>query len=174
MWLQKSICALLIDMSFDEQCISRCIKIADQCFARGELPFGCIITYQGKVVAEGFNTGLSDLTGHAEVNAMRQLRMELPDVPFKDCTLYSNFEPCAMCSYLIRDFGIGRVVFSFASPHVGGFSKWNILSADISVPFTSKGLSTPPEVIGGILESQGRALFDKLNWKMHDPKGIKD
>jgi tRNA(Arg) A34 adenosine deaminase TadA len=72
-----------------------------------------------------------------------------------------------MCAYLIRDFGIGKVIFSFASPHVGGSTKWNILSADIAIPFTSNGLLAPPEVIGGVLEAQGRVLFDKLNWKMH-------
>jgi tRNA(adenine34) deaminase len=159
-------------MTKDEQHIRRCIDIANECYDQGELPFGCVITYEGRVVSEGYNTGLSDLTGHAEVNAMKTLRQKSPDIPFKECTLYSNFEPCAMCSYLIRDFGIGRVVFSFSSPHVGGFTKWDILSSKIEVPFTSNGLEVPPEVVGGILEAEGRELFDKLEWKMHDPRGI--
>jgi tRNA(adenine34) deaminase len=159
-------------MTTEEKHILRCIEIADECYAQGELPFGSVITYKGQVVAEGRNTGLSDMTGHAEINAMKTLRAKSPEIPFSECTLYSNFEPCAMCSYIIRDFGISKVVFSFGSPHIGGFSKWDILTADIAVPFTSNGLTNPPEVVGGVLEAQGRVLFDKLEWKMHDPRGI--
>lgn len=43
------------------------------------------------------------------------------------CTLYTIVEPCAMCSFAIRETRIGRVVFSIKSPMMGGLSKWNVL-----------------------------------------------
>ena len=45
----------------------------------------------------------------------------------RHCTLYTNIEPCAMCSYCIRESWVGRVVYALGSPVMGGLSKWNIL-----------------------------------------------
>ena len=103
-------------MNLDEKYIRRCIELATESHKKGDHFFGALITHKDKIIVESLNTGKTDITGHAEVSAMKQLRKKFPEIPFSECTLYSSFEPCAMCSFLIRDTGIGKVVFSARSP----------------------------------------------------------
>ena len=154
-------------MKQDEKYISRCIQLGLQSLESGDLPFGALITCDGEVIAESCNTGKKDITGHAEINVMRKVIEGMPDINIAECTLYTNFEPCAMCSFMIRDYGIKRVVFSVFSPYLGGHSKWNILHEPIRPEFTSNGSDRVPEVRGGVLEKECSEIFDGLNWKMH-------
>lgn len=147
--------------------IRECHQLALESMAAGDLPFGALIELEGKVVATANNDGKKDITGHAEVNAIRSFLKNYPKELLNQCTLYSNFEPCAMCSFLIRDYGIPKVIFSVHSPHLGGYSKWNILRDQIEPTYTWQGLPEPPTVIGGILESECSEIFDNLQWKMH-------
>jgi tRNA(Arg) A34 adenosine deaminase TadA len=67
------------------------------------------------------------LSRHAEMVAMSAAQQRLRTRALHDCTLYSTVEPCAMCSYAIRESRIGRVIFGLHSPVMGGHSRWNIL-----------------------------------------------
>ncbi len=154
-------------MNNDKKYISRCIELASESLKSGDLPFGALITCDEKIIAESGNTGLTDITGHAEINVMRKVIEGMPNIDITNCTLYTNFEPCAMCSYVIRDYGLKRVVFAVFSPHLGGHSKWNILHEPIKPEFTSKKATKTPEVRGGVLESECAEIFDGLKWKMH-------
>lgn len=154
------------DTQYSER-ILECHQLALESMDRGDLPFGALIELNGDVIARGYNTGKTDITGHAEINAIRNFLEHHPIGQLKQCVLYSNFEPCAMCSFLIRDYGIPKVVFSIHSPHLGGMSKWSILKDTIEPAFTWQGLPVEPIVIGGILESECCKLFDSLQWKMH-------
>ena len=154
-------------MSADNEILARCMELAYESMSRGDLPFGAVVTYNGHIIAEAHNTGKTDITGHAEVNALRKVIEHMTDVDITTCTLYSNFEPCAMCSYLIRDYGIQRVVFSVASPHLGGTSKWPILRDNIRPEFTMKHIAEAPEITHSNFNEECSELFDSLNWKMH-------
>lgn len=157
----------MIPSANDRKYIKHCLDLADKSMKSGDLPFGALVVYNGSILVEATNTGLRELTGHAEVNALKIVVEQMPDIDISECTLYTNFEPCAMCSYVIRDFGVKRVVFSAYSPHLGGYSKWPILQDEIRPEFTSRGGTKPPEVIGGVLEEQCNELFDSLHWLMH-------
>lgn len=148
--------------------INRCIELAEKSLKEGDLPFGAVIVKDSRIVAEGKNTGLKDITGHAEINAIKKALRINPTIDLSKCTLYSNFEPCAMCSFVIRDVGVGRVVFSVESPHLGGYSKWKILlDKTISPLFLSSGKHKPPAILKGILKEKAKEIFDNLKWKMH-------
>ncbi len=153
---------------FDEQMIKRCLELAKESRAEGDFPFGAVVTKGREIVAEAKNCGLKDVSGHAEINALRKVAQNVTKGSLSEYTLYSNFEPCAMCSFAMRDVGIGRVVFSAYSPHLGGYSKWNILkNKDIRPEFTSRRSPNPPEVVGGILEKESKKIFDDLDWVIH-------
>ena len=155
-------------MQSDEDYVRRCIELASQSQQGGDLPFGAILSSPKFGDFEAKNTGLKDITGHAEINAIKQALDARPEIEFKDCTLYSNFEPCAMCSFVVRDVGIGRVVFAVESPHLGGHSKWDILSNDKLRPeFTAKHQASGPKGTSGLLKAEAQKVFDQLNWKMH-------
>ncbi len=158
-------------LNLDQVFIKRCIELAYESQNEGDLPFGALLVKRKEIIAEGKNTGLKDITGHAEINAIKKAIENNPGLDLSECTLYSNFEPCAMCSFVIRDIGIGKVVFSVESPYLGGFSKWNILS-DQTIPslFFSFPKSKAPEIKSGILREKAQKVFDDLKWKMHRKK----
>ena len=111
-------------MNFDELYIRKCFDLAYKSYKNGDNLFGAIITHNNKIIVEAINTvALGDITGHAEINAMKELISKFPNISPSECTIYSNMEPCAMCSFLIRDVGIGRVVFSSISRYMGGYTR---------------------------------------------------
>lgn len=155
-------------MDRDNHYIKRCIEIAEESHKKGDYPFGSVIVRDSDTVIESENTAVQDVTGHAEINAIKKALDVISDGDLSGCTLYSNFEPCAMCSFVIRDVGIKRVVYSVRSPHLGGHSKWNILT-DSTMPshFFSANRPEPPEVVGGVLEEEAQKIFDTLRWSIH-------
>ena len=69
-----------------------------------------------------------------------------------------------MCSFMIREYKIKRVVFALHSPYMGGFSRWPILK-DTELSKLSPFFSTPPEIIGGFLEEEAKKVMDQsLLW----------
>lgn len=132
---------------------------------------------KGKIVAESTNRVASeqDVTRHAEVVAISQAQKVLGSVSLADCVLYSTFEPCAYCSYAIRESRIGRVVFALYAPFTGGHSKWNVLT-DASL---SKNLpevfDPPPVVIGGFMSIEADRALDGWNpliWGVMKKRGV--
>ena len=100
--------------------------------AKGEYPFGTVIAHDGQIVAEAINRTIrqSDISRHAEIIALAEVQKAFGRAQLEHCTLYTNIEPCAMCSYCIREAWVGRVVYALGSPVMGGLSKWNILRDD--------------------------------------------
>ncbi len=89
---------------------------------------------------------------------MRTAQRLLQRFDFSQYTTYSNFEPCAMCSFSIRELKFKRVVFALPSPNMGGYTRWDILQ--------DAGLSAYcgplPEVLSGILAERARISFAGL------------
>ncbi|MEX1345134.1 MAG: nucleoside deaminase, partial [Candidatus Limnocylindrales bacterium] len=87
------------------------IDVAARARARGNHPFGAVLaSAQGEVLLEGENTVATDddVTGHAELNLVRQASRAFTRDELASTSLYSSTEPCAMCSGAIYWSGIGR------------------------------------------------------------------
>lgn len=152
----------------NEVFIQKCIDLARLSLENGDWPFGAVLVSDGKVIAEAINTAKQDITGHAEVNAVRAALNENPNLNLSRCTIYSNFEPCPMCSFIIREHGIGRVVYALPSPFWGGVSRWPILTDTLPErAFADVKNANVPEVVGGILEDEAKKVFDELGWTMY-------
>ena len=93
----------------------------------------------------------ADVTQHAELLAVSEAQKVLGRKDLRTCTIYSNVEPCVMCSFPIRETRIGRVVFAIASPMMGGFSKWNVLHDRELARVMPEAFGKAPEVISGLL-----------------------
>lgn len=109
----------------------------------GESPVGCVIVKEGVVIGEGVEKSrqLKDITRHAETVAILNAIENSHDL--SGSTLYTNVEPCLLCSYLIRHYRIEKVVFSKYSGELGGTREpFNILT---SPDFESWG--NPPDII---------------------------
>jgi len=149
----------------DLKLMARCIELSRLGTLEGEFPFAAVISKNGEIVAEATNRVVreGDVTRHAELIAMSKAQSSLGKGKLSGCTLYANMEPCAMCSFPIRESRISRVVFAIASPLMGGFSKWGIqgdreMSTDMPEAFAK-----PPEVVVGVMRQEAEQVWRKWN-----------
>lgn len=152
----------------DSKFAKMCIKLANQAYeADHDLPFACIIVRDNKIVVTAKNhVRNGDATKHAEVLALQQAQRVLGSSDLSGCVLYSNVEPCPMCSFMIRELKISKVCFSLSSPIMGGYTKWPILQ-DMSLTEIAP-FGDPPEIIKGILSEEAKKDFNKLGWIVFD------
>lgn len=141
----------------------RCIELSRTAIGEGEYPFGAVIAFNGQIMAEATNRQVRerDVSRHAEVIALSHAQKELTCEELSKATIYINVEPCAMCSYCIREACVGRVIFALSSPVMGGFSKWNILR-DQGFSRRVPLFGPPPEVVRGLLEQEAQQVW--LDW----------
>ena len=150
-----------MDTALDQEMMQRCIALSVQSGEEGEYPYGVVICRAGAVVCESINRVAHDrdVTRHAEVVAISQAQKTLATVSL-DRTIYASAEPCAYCCYAIRESRIGRVVYALRSPHMGGVSKWPVLTdKDISATMPEV-FAAPPEITAGFMAKEAEeALF---------------
>ncbi len=152
----------------DEKHIKKCIELSKAALGAGDNPFGCVIVKNGEVIAEARNKIKEhDVTQHAEIVAMKEAQKKLQTDNFSDCVIYSNCEPCPMCSFMIRELKFKRVVFALESPYMGGFSRWNILRDRGLLKFKPI-FAEPPEVVKGILKERAKEVFKEAGWTLED------
>ena len=134
----------------------RCIALSVESGQAGEYPYGVVIAREGKPVAESINRVAreKDVTRHAEVVAISAAQKALGTVSLDDCTIYVSAEPCVYCCYAIRESRIGRVVYGLSSPHMGGVSKWPVLTdRDISDTMPDV-FAHPPQIVANFMAQE--------------------
>jgi tRNA(adenine34) deaminase len=120
-------------MNDHELYMQRCLQLAQQAAAQGESPVGCVIVKDGIILGEAFEQSrrLKDITRHAETLAV--LNAVKDHGSCEGATLYSNVEPCILCSYVIRHHRLAKVIFSKACGELGGTGpRFAILTADMT------------------------------------------
>jgi len=145
----------------DLRMMERCVELSRQATRDGENPFACVVCRRDEVIAEATTRAKrdADTIRHAEILALEQAQRKMPASRLRDCTIYCNVEPCAMCSFCIRELGLGRVVFALASPIMGGVSKWNILGDEELSASLPEIFHKPPEVIAGLMEAEAEQVW---------------
>jgi len=151
--------------AIDLKMMRRCVELSTDAVRRRELPFSCVICRDGEVVAEAINRVVqdADVTRHAEIIAISEAQRILGRSDLSDCTIYSNVEPCPMCSFPIRETRIGRVVYAISSPMMGGFSKWNVLGDNEISNVMPEVFGDKPEVAAGLYYREAAAVWRKWN-----------
>lgn len=117
-------------MNIDEKYMKEAIRQAKKAYALGEVPIGCVIVYQDKIIGRGYNRRNTDKNtlAHAEITAINKASKKIGDWRLEDCTLYVTLEPCQMCAGAIVQARITRVVMGSMNPKAGcGGSVLNIL-----------------------------------------------
>ncbi|MBQ6359946.1 MAG: tRNA adenosine(34) deaminase TadA [Lachnospiraceae bacterium] len=97
------------------------LKEAAKAALIGEVPIGCVIVCDGKIVGRGYNRRNTKHTtlAHAELIAIDKASRKLGDWRLEGCTLYVTLEPCQMCSGAIVQSRIDRVVVGAMNPKAG-------------------------------------------------------
>ena len=87
-------------MTEQERFMKEAIRQAKKARALEEVPIGCVIVSDGKIIARGYNRRNTDKNtlSHAELNAIRKASKKLGDWRLEGCTMYVTLEPCQMCA----------------------------------------------------------------------------
>ena len=108
-------------MTENEKYMRQAIKQALKARDIDEVPIGCVIVYEGKVIARGYNRRNIDKNtlSHAELNAIRKASKKLGDWRLDDCEMYVTLEPCQMCAGAIVQSRIKKVYIGCMNPKAG-------------------------------------------------------
>ena len=108
-------------MTDDERFMKQAITQAKKASRIGEVPIGCVIVYEGKVIGRGYNRRTTDKStlAHAEIAAIKKATKVMGDWRLEDCTLYVTLEPCPMCAGAIVQSRMKRCVIGTMSPKSG-------------------------------------------------------
>jgi tRNA(adenine34) deaminase len=108
-------------MAQDEKYMKAALAQAKKAYALDEVPIGCVIVQNGKIIARGYNRRNTDknATAHAEIAAIRKASKRTGDWRLEDCTMYVTLEPCQMCAGAIVQARLQRVVIATMNPKAG-------------------------------------------------------
>lgn len=121
------------EMDRDQKFMKEAIKLARKAYQLGEVPIGCVIVYENKIIGRGYNRRNTDKNtlAHAEISAINKASKKMGDWRLEGCTLYVTLEPCQMCSGAIIQSRITEVVMGSMNPKAGcGGSVLNILQME--------------------------------------------
>jgi len=113
-----------------EKYMKAAIRQAKKAYDLGEVPIGCVIVHEGKIIGRGYNRRNTDKNtlAHAEITAINKASKKIGDWRLEECTLYVTLEPCQMCAGAIVQARITEVVMGCMNPKAGcGGSILNIL-----------------------------------------------
>lgn len=113
--------ALILKQKTDEKFMKQALLQAKKAKEIGEVPIGCVIVQDGKVIGRGYNRRNTDKStlSHAEITAIRKASKKLNDWRLEECTLYVTLEPCQMCAGAIVQSRMKKVVIATMNPKAG-------------------------------------------------------
>ena len=105
----------------DEKYMKEATKQAKKAYKIGEVPIGCVIVYQDKIIGRGYNRRTIDKNtiAHAEMMAIKKASRKMDDWRLEECTMYVTLEPCQMCSGAIVQSRMKKVVIGCMNPKAG-------------------------------------------------------
>ncbi len=140
---------MAVILNIQEKYMREALKQAKKAYALGEVPIGCVIVHQGKIIGRGYNRRNTDKNtlAHAEITAIRKASKYIGDWRLEECAIYITLEPCQMCAGAIIQARIPEVVMGCMNPKAGcGGSVLNILEMP--------GFNHQASVTRGVLEEE--------------------
>ena len=136
-------------MTDQERFMKEAIQQAKKAYLLEEVPIGCVIVQDGKIIARGYNRRNTDKNtlSHAELIAIKKAAKKLGDWRLEGCTMYVTLEPCQMCAGAMMQARLTEAVIGCMNPKAGcAGSVLNILEMD--------GFNHKVQVTRGVLEEQ--------------------
>ena len=159
-------------MTQEEKYMKEAIKQAKKAAVIGDVPIGCVIVEDDKIIARAYNQRNKKKTtlAHAELLAIQKASKKVNDWRLEDCTLYVTLEPCQMCSGALVQSRIDEVVIGCMNPKAGcAGSVMNLLQID--------GFNHQVKITQGVLEEECSEMlstfFKELREKKKQAKMLK-
>ena len=136
----------------DERFMALAINEARKALAADEIPIGCVIVSQNRIIGRGHNLTetLADVTAHAEIQAITAAAETLGGKYLPDATLYVTVEPCPMCAGAIGWAQISRIVYGAPDPKRG------------YTTYAPRTFHPKATVTAGVLETECRELIQEF------------
>ena len=146
----------MINVEVYEKWMKYALIEAVKAFDLGEVPIGCIIVKDNKIIGKGYNQveTLNDATAHAEMIAITSAQNKLGSKYLNECELYVTLEPCMMCSGAIHLSKIHKVVYALDDKEKGYLRK------------SKKELNKKLVIVSNILESESKNLLESFFFKL--------
>ena len=150
-------------MTEEEKYMRAAIRQAKKAYSIGEVPIGCVIVHDGKIIARGYNRRTVDKNtlAHAEIRAIRKACRVIGDWRLEGCTMYVTLEPCPMCAGALMQSRIDECVIGCMNPKAGcAGSVTNILGMN--------GFNHKVKISRGILEDECSSLMKSFFKELRD------
>ena len=137
-----------------ETYMKEALKEASKAKKLNEVPIGCVIVKDNKIIGRGYNRRMKDKNtlSHAELNAIKKASKKLKDWRLDDCEMYVTTEPCQMCSGAIVQARIKKVFIGCMNPKAGcAGSVMNLLQVD--------KFNHQVEIESGVLEEECSSML---------------
>ena len=141
------------------------IRQANKANALNEVPIGCVIVYEDRIIARGYNRRNTDhnTLSHAELIAIRKASKKLGDWRLEGCTMYITLEPCQMCAGAIVQARVSNVVIGSMNAKAGcAGSVLNLLDM--------KEFNHQVDVTYGVLETECSTMLSEFFKDLREQK----
>ena len=156
---------MMDEKKIDERFMREAIRQARKAGALMEVPIGCVIVYEGKIIARGYNRRNTDKNtlAHAEITAINRASKKLGDWRLEGCTMYVTLEPCQMCAGALVQSRIDEVVIGSMNPKAGcAGSVLNLLEVE--------GFNHKVKITRGVLEEECSTMLSDFFKELREKK----
>ena len=142
------------DSNIYEKWMKFALLEAIKAYDAGEVPIGCVIVKNSKIIGKGYNQveSLRDATAHAEMIAITSASSTNEDWRLNDCFLFVTKEPCPMCAGAILNSRIKAIIYGISDNEIGACGSYYDICRD-------NKQNNFPIIKGGVLESDSRSLI---------------
>lgn len=152
-------------MNQQEKYMRAALREARKAEALEEVPIGCVIVQNDRIIARGYNRRNTDKNtlAHAELSAIRKASKKTGDWRLEDCTMYVTLEPCQMCAGAIVQSRMAKVVIGTMNPKAGcAGSVMNLLQV--------AQFNHQVEIARGVLEEECSEMLSEFFRKLRERK----
>ena len=153
------------NLTEDEKYMKEALRLAKKAAKLDEVPIGCVIVHENKIIARGYNRRNTDKStlAHAEIMAIKKAGQVIGDWRLEECTMYITLEPCPMCAGAIVQARIPKVVMGTMNAKAGcAGSVINILQMD--------GFNHKVEIVKGIMEDECKKIMQDFFKELRERK----
>lgn len=144
-------------MTTEEKYMKEAIRQAKKAYRLWEVPIGCVIVYEDKIIARGYNRRNTDKNtlAHAEMTAIKRASKVMGDWRLEGCTMYVTLEPCQMCAGALVQSRISKVVIGSMNAKAG-------CAGSILDMFHMEQFNHQIETVTGVLQEECSSMLSNF------------